>query len=402
MGRPKKQKPTRRKDGRFVIRYDGQWFYSTPWAPDASECFEQKEEYIRMKEQGLLAAAQGPTVRYFAATWLPNYKPDVSRQTYNEAVILMEKLLRHIGDEHFQDVLPSEVKAVYAAEYSGMSDTYIRAGKRLYCALFDAALADGLCKKNVAREKAAAPHRGTVGGHRAITKQEREWIETLCTDHRAHPAVIAMLYAGIRPPEAKALIIDKSVDFEHDEIHLTDFAHKDGPYRYKITDEGKTPKAKRTIPLFPPLKKVLKGKKGRLISSASGKLVTKSAWDCVWESYVFCMETAINGVQERWYGRTKEHKAILARGEQLPEWIEFTVLPYDLRHSFVAWCRDNGVELNTVVKWMGHADAKMVLKIYDEVSDDRSKAEAEKLKLRAFGSQNGSQTASEEPKPIEK
>lgn len=402
MPRAKKLKPKRRKDGRFVIRYDGQWFYSSPWAPDASECLEQKEAYIRMKEQGLLAAANGPTVRYFAATWLPNYKPDVTDQTYNEAVILMEKLLRHVGDKKFPDVLPSEVKAVYAAEFSGMSDTYIRAGKRLYCALFDAALADGLCKKNVAREKAAAPHRGTTGGHRAITKQEREWIETLCTDHRAHAAVMAMLYAGIRPQEAKALNIDRAVDFEKEEINLREFAHMDGPYRYKITDKGKTPKAEREIPLFPPLKKTLAGKHGRLISTADGKMITKSAWRCVWESYVFSMETAINGVQERWYGRTKEHKAMIARGEKLPEWIEFTVLPYDLRHSFVAWCRDNNVELNTVVRWMGHADAKMVLKIYDEVSDDRAKAEAEKLKLRAFGSQNGSQTVPEEPKPVEK
>lgn len=401
MGRPKKQRLTRRKDGRFVKRYDGQWFYSSVGGDD-DECYKQIEEYKRQKERAAMMAAGGPTVRYFTATWLPNYKPDVANSTYDEAVGLLDKLLNHIGDKHFDEVLPSEIKGVYAAEFSGMSDTYIRAAKRLYCAMFDAAVADGLCQKNVAREKAAAPHRGTVGGHRAITRQERVWIETLCTDHRAYPAVMAMLYAGLRPPEAKALIIDKSVDFEHDEIHLTDFAHKDGPYRYKITDEGKTPKAKRTIPLFPPLKKVLKGKKGRLVSSASGKLVTKSAWDCLWESYVFSMETAINGVQERWYGRTREHKAILARGEQLPEWIEFTVLPYDLRHSFVAWCRDNNVELNTVVRWMGHADAKMVLKIYDDVSDDRSKAEAEKLITRVFGSQNGSQEASEDPKPVEK
>lgn len=402
MGRPKKQHLTRRKDGRFVKRYDGQWFYSTPWAPDASECFQQIEEYKRQKAQAELMAADGPTVRYFAATWLPNYKPDVAASTYDEAAGLLDKLLKHIGEKHFDEVLPSEIKAVYAAEFSGMSDTYIRAAKRLYCAMFDAALADGLCKKNVAREKAAAPHRGTVGGHRAITKQEREWIETLCTDHRAYPAVMAMLYAGIRPQEAKALTIERSVDFENDEISLVDFAHKDGPYRYRITDEGKTPKARRKIPLFPPLKKALKGKKGRLISTADGKLITKSAWRCVWESYVFSMETAINGVQERWYGRTKEHKAMLARGEKLPEWIEFTVLPYDLRHSFVAWCRDNNVELNTVVRWMGHADAKMVLKIYDEVSDDRSRAEAEKLKLRAFGSQKGSQEVSSDLKPVEK
>jgi hypothetical protein len=42
---------------------------------------------------------------------------------------------------------------------------------------------------------------------------------------------------------------------------------------------------------------------------------------------------------------------------------------------------------------MGHADAKMILKIYDEVSEDRSKIEAEKLEKRLFGMQNGMQDA---------
>ena len=49
-------------------------------------------------------------------------------------------------------------------------------------------------------------------------------------------------------------------------------------------------------------------------------------------------------------------------------------------------CRDNGVELNTCSTWMGHANPIMILKIYDEVSDDRSAQEAEKLGLKLFGS----------------
>ena len=91
------------------------------------------------------------------------------------------------------------------------------------------------------------------------------------------------------------------------------------------------------------------------------------------------MEKEINGCEKRWYGKTKEHKKILASGGKLPEWIEFTVVPYDLRHSFCTMCRDNGVELNTCVHWMGHADAKMIMQIYDEFSEDRGKSEAEKL-----------------------
>ena len=44
------------------------------------------------------------------------------------------------------------------------------------------------------------------------------------------------------------------------------------------------------------------------------------------------------------------------------------------------------MELHTVVEWAGHTDSTMILKIYDEVSDNKSQIEAEKLIGKAFGS----------------
>ena len=94
------------------------------------------------------------------------------------------------------------------------------------------------------------------------------------------------------------------------------------------------------------------------------------------------MEEAINGIPRRWYGKTKEHKALLAAGKPLPPWVRFTVTPYDLRHSFATMCRDMKppIEIHTVIKWMGHTDATMILHIYDSVTDERDESEAERLK----------------------
>ncbi len=403
MPRQKKQHLKKRKDGRYFCRYKDKWFTGY----DEQEVLEQREEYKRMEKAGELSALQCPTVSAYALKWLPIAKVGVSAQTYNEAVILMEKLIRAIGEMPLSEVKPSDIKAVYSESFLDYSDSYIRAGAQLYKDLFDAAQEDGWIRQNPARQKSAQPHKGYTGSHRAITDQERTWIETLCTDHRAHDAVMAMLYAGIRPQEAKAMNIDRSVDFDESVIHLMDFAHLDGSNHYKITEKGKTDHAVRTIPLLSPLKDTLDGKHGMLVTSADGSPVTIQAWKSVWESYVTCMETAINGMQQRWYRRTKEHKKILKEAERLrlegkeeearakeaeiPAWISFTVVPYDLRHSFCTMCRDNGVELNTCVRWMGHADAKMILKIYDEVSSDRSKKEAERLEQALFGRQNGRQ-----------
>ena len=386
MPRQKKQHLKKRQDGRYACRYKTLWFYGDT----EDEALQAREDYKRAEHEGNVLKPS-VTVAAYASAWLPVARPAVADATYHGLAIHLDHLIRHLGDVPVAEVRPLQIKEVYSTEYLGLSQSYILGAKQIYTALFDSAVENGICRTNPARSKDAQPHRGTVGGHRAITDQERWWIDHYCTDHRAHAAVMAMLYAGLRPQEMKAMNIDRAVDFEGGTISLTDFAHMDGSNHYEITGKGKTDNAIRTIPLFRPLRQALDGKHGLLISSAAGQPVTVQAWRSAWESYVFAMETAINGCEKRWYGKTKEHKAILASGGQLPPWREFTVVPYDLRHSFCVMCRDNGVELNTCIRWMGHADAKMVLRIYDEVSDARSAREAAKLENRLFGSQNGSQ-----------
>lgn len=390
MPRQKKQKLKQRKDGRYCCKYKGIQFM----AYDPDECLKLREEYKTAEQQGILLSAYS-TVADFADRWMPIAHTGITKGTYAGLQIHMDKLKKAIGDKPIATITPLQVKEVYSTYYRDKSKSYITAAKQLYCALFDAAVAENLCRTNPARDKTAAPHKGTEGSHRAITQQERAWIETLCTDHRAHAVAMTMLYAGIRPQEAKALDIDRAVDFKAGTITLTEFAHMDGPYKYKITDAGKTAKARRVIPLLSPLRKTLKGKHGALITNADGSPINKQGWISLWASYKTAMETAINGISKRWYGRTAEQKKLQEAGK-LPAWVEFNVVPYDLRHSFCAMiCRDNGVEINTCIQWMGHKDARMILKIYDEVSDNRNKSEAKKLekilKKAPIRMQNGMQ-----------
>ena len=397
MPRIKKQRLKRRADGYYVCRYKDQWFYSL----DEDDCLAQRETYKRLEKEQIGSI---PTVREFAEKWLDRAYPSAAKTTKASLKIHLKKLTDAIGDQLLTDVKPSQIKNIYSEKYIGLSHSYIQGAKQLYCALFDAAVADGYLRTNPARDRTAKPHKGLVGSHRQITQEERIWIETLCTDHRAHPAVMAMLYAGIRPQEMKAVKIERDVNFKAETITLHEFAHIEDSNHYKLTKTGKTDQAARTIPLFPPLKQALEGKKGYLIQNAKGERVTIQAWKSAWESYVVCMETAINGVQKRWYGRTKEHKKILDAGGKLPPWREFTVVPYDLRHSFCCMCRDADppVELKTCIRWMGHKDAKMILRIYDEASDNRSQKEAERLKKSLFGSVNGSGENSERSENVEK
>ena len=383
MPREKKPRLKRRKDGRYKCKYQGIQFYGAT----QEEAFAARDAYKAAVNQGF---SLRQTVADYALPWLKRAYPAVAQTTYNGLVIHLQHLIDSIGEKPIAEVLPSDIKAVYSDHYTGLSNSYIQGAKQLYCALFDAAFADGLIRFNPARDRTAKPHRGTKPEEKVLTAEQRSYIETLCTDHRAYPAVMAMLYAGLRPQEAKALNIDTDVDFEHEIITVRKTAHIDGQ-KYAVTGEMKTDWSKRQVPLFPPLKSALQGKHGLLIASAKGKQVTIQAWKSVWESYLFSMETAINGIQKRWYGSTKEQKKILDAGGKLAPWIEFDIVPYTLRHAFCTMCRDTGVEINTCRRWMGHADAKMILKVYDSVSEERSKNERQKVESMLFGVQNGVQ-----------
>ena len=408
MGRKKKQHLTRRADGRYRCIYKGVEFYGKT----EDEALNAREEYKRRETMGLLGRER-PTVSEYGLKWLPVHRPAVAKSTYRGLAIHLEKLLKQIGDMYIEDVKPSDIKKVYSAQYLGLSNNYILNGRQLFCDLFDSAVSDGFCRTNPARDKNAAPHKGTKGSHRAITPQEREWITTLCKDHRCHAAAMTMLYAGVRPQEVKAMTIEGSVDFENNMIHLREFAHLDGYYHYKVTEKGKTDNAVRDIPLLSILKETLQGKSGLIVTDEKGEIVSVRAWRCLWTSYKSNMEKEINGMMKRWYRRTRAHKKILAEAEalrkegkkeeaekkeaEIPPWIEFNVVPYDLRHSFCVMCRDNGVELHTCIEWMGHADSKMILQIYDDVSDSRSKNEAQKLEKWIEKGQNKGQDGEVEP-----
>lgn len=396
MPRPKKERLKRRKDGRYRVKYHDMQFYgATP-----EEAISMRDDYIRNKQRG----SSFQTVQDYAIPWLKRTFPEVAPSTYAGLAIHLQHLIDCIGERMISDIVPSDIKNVYSSEYRNCSTSYLKSARQLFSSLFDSAVADGLIRSNPARDRTAKPHKGNAPKTRPITPQEREWIETLCTDHRAHPVVMMMLYAGLRPQEAKAIKIERDVDFKNDLITVRETAHNDpeNGQKYAYTGEGKTDNANRQVPLFPPLKRILEGKTGYLITSAHGERVTHTTWRVVWDSYVHQMETAINGIEKRWYGRTKEQQELKKTGK-LPEWIPFTVVPYDLRHTFCAnICRDSGVEIHTCIKWMGHADAKMILAVYDSVSEDRSAEERKKVEIALNRVQNGVQVQKEKPETVDK
>lgn len=377
MPRQKKQTLKKRPDGRYACRYKNEWFYGrTP-----EEALAQREEFKEAEKRGVIASY---FVQEYALKWFERAYPNPNPKTADSIKRHIKTLINAIGNLPVSEVKPSDIKEIYATNYKTLSHEYIKQAKSVFCAVFDSAVADRLIPSNPARDRTAKPHKGTQGGHRAITEQERKWMLSYCHNHRMFPAAMAMLYAGLRPQEAKAIVVERDVDFDRETITVNQTAHTDPDnwQKYVLTDQGKTEKANRSIPLLQPLKTALEGRKGLLIATADGKTVTRAAWFNAWRSYRNEMEKEINGCQRRWYGKTKAHKALIAAGKPLPPWVSFDIVPYDLRVSFCTMCRDQTppIELHTVIRWMGHADATMVLKVYDDLPSTRDVSEGDRLR----------------------
>ena len=377
-------------DGKFRVRVGKRNFKSDiSWA-DANR---QAQAYRRELERGLHVDAQKVTVKQYAFKWLPLYKTGVKDRTYNDYVRLLNRLIDVIGNYPLSSIQPDDAREVYAKCFpakkqmggEGYSGSAIRKARNLYVAFFDAAVENGYALRNPFRSKSAQPDMGKDGTHREITDEERQLIHQV--RHSFRPAVMVMLYAGLRRGEALAL---KTEDIQDGFVCVSQAVSFTS--NQPIIDTPKTDAGIRRIPVFLPLAAELRGLSG-LIAPAklTGDVMTETSFSRAWESYVLAVECHLNGVsQKRWFGLTKadqqrqpgKYAAIMdlkAKGKdkeaealRLAEWKTFTVRPHDLRHSFCTMCRDAGVDIKQTIEWMGHADEKMILKIYDHVTTRRT------------------------------
>lgn len=394
MGRIKQQHLKQRKDGRYACRYKDQWFFGYT----EQEALQAREDYKASVRANPDPGMEDITVGAYASNYLPIHKASVAKNTYNAYVGYVNHLIRKLGLRPMCEITPSDIKNLYN-DYLDASESTIRKVRMIYVDIWDCAIEDGVVKSNPCRSKAAKPHKGTSGTHRQLTPEEDQLILTL--DHPMRSAVLAMRYAGLRRGEAMALSIKKDVNFREHELHVRTAVHFEG--NKGIEGDPKTAAGVRTIPLLSILEAELKDKIGLLAPARSGKMMSSSAWRSAWDSYVTAAETALNGCHKRWYGLRSQDQirnpdryiqvlrlkreadelekkgkvafAMEKRKEaedlRLTGWKNFTVRPHDLRHSYCTMLRDAGVDMKLAIKWMGHEDEKMILRIYDHITQTR-------------------------------
>lgn len=352
----RRQHLKQRHDGRYAARYKDKWFMGNT----EREALEAREEYKRMLRTSSVSS-ESMTVAQYAAKWLPLYKSDCGDKTYNDYAKQLDAMVAAIGTRLIRDVTVDDVQLVYN-HFIGYSTSTIKRAAMIYKKMFDCAVEADLIRKNPFKASTVTLPKGYEGSHRALSPVEDQIILTVPADFRL--PVLVMRYAGLRRGEMMALDIDRDVDFEAGTITVREAVRFDS--NQPIVSAPKTDAGKRIVPLFDVLRRELEGHHGLLAQSASGKMLSESAFSSAWARYINEVETYLNGCPRRWYGKKREH-----RDRELPPWREFAIRPHDLRHSYCTMLRDAGVDIKLAMRWMGHADEKMILRIYDHISEDR-------------------------------
>ena len=341
MPRQKIEKLKKRSDGRYCARYHGMAFYGDT----SKDALAARDEYKRREAEGIRA---GMLVGDYALKWLKLHKYNtVSNRCYNDYARHVEKMLAVIGNRRIETITPDDCMAIWQ-QFAGKSASTIHKAKMLYVAIFDGAIENGHCTRNPFRAVSAKPPKGYSGGHRAINADEIRLIET--TPHRLRPAAMVMLYAGLRRGEVMALTAD---DITLDPANHTGTICVDKAIRYEsnqpITSTPKTAAGTRAVPVLAPLVPVLADALQEcsiVCPSASGDIMTESAFRRGWESYL--------------------HALSHAAGHPV------RIRPHDLRYTYCTMLRDASVDIKQAIIWLGHANEKMILRIYDQAGDYRA------------------------------
>lgn len=326
MPRPKTFHYKLQKDGYYHAEVAGHHIK----ARTEAELIAKKQQY---EKKGAIINPQ--TLTDYAAYWMPIHKASVKPPTYNAYLSILTATLKPIGST-FLHALTSDHIAEALAALNGKSASYIQKARVLLTEILDSATDAGYMEKNPARAPSIKPPKGTKGTHRAITPQERTIIEK--TPHRMRLAALIMLYCGLRRGELLGL---QAGDIAGDSLTVRRAVYyvSNQP---RISDP-KTSASVRTVPA-PDFILMLLPKMNRdcFILTGTKKPMTEQVFTTAWTNY----EKAI-GVSVRCH---------------------------DLRHSFATWLRDSGIDMHQAIIWMGHADEKMILRIYDHPGADRENA----------------------------
>jgi integrase len=178
-----------------------------------------------------------------------------------------------------------------------------------------------------------------------------------------------LAFSGMRSGELCALKWS-DINFETNEIRITKTLYnpENNMEKYELTPP-KTKGSIRTIDMDDDIMKMLKTHKSK---QAAVKLANRRTPGYHDQNFIFCRENGYPFIQ----------KNIIIRMHRLIKLtsIKKHATPHIFRHTHISMLAEAGIDINTIMKRVGHDDMKTTMNIYTHVTEKMKKNAADKIK----------------------
>ena len=387
----------KRADGRYSkqiylgLGEDGRRRYKTVYGSTPKEVENRALDVRLQLRKGLDVSAEMDTFGEWANRWLSMKKYRVSEKQYRCYKTSSGYLLQCLQDIPIGKVRTCDIQDIVISLAAKNPHTQKPSSKKVLTDLrmtagqiFKFAIANRVLDYNPATSvflPADAPKKS----RRALTDEEIQWVNE--TPHRARTAAMIMLYAGLRRGELIPLTW-ADIDLLARTIQVRKAVKMvDGhPIVKPMT---KTAAGMRTVDipqilvdylhkqkaeLYPKVKKIQE-LQSLVCPSATGDMMTDSAFDRMWESYLLDLNLK--------YGDFSDLEK-LPKSKFDPGGVPFRIEKFTahcLRHTFASLLYKAGVDVLTAKEQLGHADIKTTLQIYTHLDGIYKRNSMNKLDL---------------------
>lgn len=374
MPRPRKEAPNR-KDGLYEVkitlgkRFDGKLirksFYSSISKADARKQAERyKIEQAVAERTGTAFIDHSAKFCDWAETWLKTYKlGKVKGNTYYSTYLgtVKNHLIPYFGSAMLSDIRPLDIQAFFNEK--GKTCSYESMKKMRSClhGIFQTAVENQLCRMNPVTDTIDLVSKIPPPQKKTFTREQYEIVEQAALEAGALD-VLVLLRTGISRSELLGLKWD-DFDAETGTLHITQGLvqyHNAENDQWELVSDGlKNSFRCRPIPIDAELTALLKAKP-KIIPVGGNKKKgippTMTATEFIFHSSTGGMLSPTN-----WYKRS--YKPFMEQVIRDHAEIPF-LTPHELRHTRATLWKDDGVDLFSIAKLMGHADLDMLAKRY--------------------------------------
>lgn len=358
-------------DGKYVAIYG-----KTP------EELTQKLAIAKQEIEDATFRRSCPTVAEYTEKWLDMHSAHVRVTTMNDyRSIAKNYVIQPLGSMYMIEVTPDDIKEKVLKKASEKSRSVYEKVNMVLKMIFSSAVDSHIISRSPAENlnpKGGKPPKERM----ALTDEQVTILLDAIRNFPPYPFVMIGLYAGLRREEILALKWDCVIlDGKAPYIAVRRAWHIEHN-RPVITDNLKTPAARRNVPIPPQLVECLNDLKEKsnsdyvIANRTDGGPLSGTQWQRLW-NYI-----TVRSTKERTYTRYINGEKIKRTvtpvlGEKAVHnntciySMDFQVTPHQLRHTYITHLILSGLNLKKVQYLAGHENIKMTMDVYTHLMNNR-------------------------------